>query len=199
MGFRGTPSPVYVVMAMPTQRDQVRQRTLAVLREWSQMVNLERRDVDLEAGALSVERVYSQGRLKDCAKSNRQRRRVPLRQRVVEAIRALPPRVDTPLQFPAARGGYIDGECFRYRHWSPALRAAGIAHRRVYDARHTFASWAIAGGVQLFYLARIMGTSVAQIDATYGHLLPDSEEYLRGLLDDYDQVSDRRPPASIRT
>jgi len=52
--------------------------------------------------------------------------------------------------------------------------------------RHTFASWAIAGGVQLFYLARIMGTSVPVIDQTYGHLLPDSEEYLRGLLDDYD-------------
>jgi hypothetical protein len=43
-----------------------------------------------------------------------------------------------------------------------------------------------AGGVQLFYLARIMGTSVAQIDATYGHLLPDSEKYLRSLLDTYD-------------
>lgn len=42
------------------------------------------------------------------------------------------------------------------------------------------------GGVQLFYLARIMGTSVAQIDATYGHQLPDSEEYLRGLLDSFD-------------
>jgi hypothetical protein len=27
---------------------------------------------------------------------------------------------------------------------------------------------------------------VAQIDATYGWLLPDSEDYLRGLLDDYD-------------
>jgi hypothetical protein len=24
------------------------------------------------------------------------------------------------------------------------------------------------------------------IDQTYGHLLPDSEHYLRGLLDDYD-------------
>lgn len=56
----------------------------------------------------------------------------------------------------------------------------------MYDTRHTFASWAIAGGVQLFYLAKIMGTSVAQIDLTYGHLLPDSEGYLRGLLDDYD-------------
>ena len=61
----------------------------------------------------------------------------------------------------------------------------------VYDCRHTFASWAIAGGVQLFYLACIMGTSVAQIDASYGHLLPDSEEYLRGLLDTYDQKAAR--------
>ena len=31
-----------------------------------------------------------------------------------------------------------------------------------------------------------MGTIVAQIDTTYGHLVPDSEEYLRGLLDTYD-------------
>lgn len=30
------------------------------------------------------------------------------------------------------------------------------------------------------------GTSVAQIDKMYGHLVPDSEEYLRGRLDDYD-------------
>jgi hypothetical protein len=40
--------------------------------------------------------------------------------------------------------------------------------------------------VQLFHLVRIVGTSVAQIDATYGHLLPDPEDYLRGLLDDDD-------------
>jgi integrase len=149
---------------------------------------LERRDVNLDEGVLTVRRVYSQGRLKEPAKSSRQRRRVPLRGRVVAALKARPPRLDSPLLFPAARGGYIDGEKFRYRHWTPALRAAGVEHRRVYDCRHTFASWAIAGGVQLFYLARIMGTSVAQIDATYGHLLPDSEDYLRGLLDAYDDV-----------
>lgn len=43
--------------------------------------------------------------------------------------------------------------------------------------------------MQLFYLSRIMGTSVAMIDATYGHLVPDSEEYLRGLLDTYDAAA----------
>lgn len=56
----------------------------------------------------------------------------------------------------------------------------------MYACRHTFAAWSIAAGVQLFYLSRIMGTSVTQIDATYGHLVPDSEDYLRGLLDSYD-------------
>jgi integrase len=147
---------------------------------------LERRDLHLDEGVLSVERVYTQGVLKEPKKSSRQRRRVPLRQRVVEALRALPPRIDTKLVFPAARGGYIDLEKFRHREWAPALRAAGIEHRRVLDCRHTFASWSIASGIQLFYLARIMGTSVQQIDDTYGHLLPGSEEQLRGLLDTYD-------------
>jgi hypothetical protein len=33
-----------------------------------------------------------------------------------------------------------------------------------------------------------MGSSVDQIDRTYGHLLPDSEEYLRGLLDTFDST-----------
>ena len=55
--------------------------------------------------------------------------------------------------------------------------------------RHTFASFAIAAGVSLFYLARLMGSSVDMIDKTYGHLLPDSEAYLRGLLDTFDTAA----------
>jgi hypothetical protein len=64
--------------------------------------------------------------------------------------------------------------------------------------RHTFASLAIAAGVSLFYLARLMGSSVEQIDRTYGHMLPDSEEYLRGLLDGYDMRDDESKEASQR-
>ena len=55
-----------------------------------------------------------------------------------------------------------------------------------YAMRHTFASFAIAAGVSLFYSHEIMGTSIEQIDRTYGHLLPDSEEFLRRLLDTFD-------------
>jgi hypothetical protein len=35
----------------------------------------------------------------------------------------------------------------------------------------------------------LMGTSVAQVDATFNHLVPDSDDYLRGLLDEYDLCS----------
>jgi integrase len=155
-----------------------------------ELFGLDRRDVDRENGVLSVERVYSQGRLKPCMKSDRQRRRVPLRAKVLEALDSMPTRIDTPVLFPAKDGSRIKLATFRLRHWTPALAAAGIGHRRVYDCRHTFAAWSLRAGVQLFYLSRIMGTSVAMIDKTYGHLVPDSEEYLRGLLDTYDQAAE---------
>jgi hypothetical protein len=41
-------------------------------------------------------------------------------------------------------------------------------------------------GVDLFTLSRRMGTSLAMIDATYGHLAPDDDERERALLDAYD-------------
>jgi integrase len=151
---------------------------------------LEWRDVDKVNAVASVERVHSQGRTKPCKKSDRQQRRVPLRSRVLEALENHPRRLDSRLVFPGHDGDYLKQVTFRQIHWAPALRAAGVEYRRVYDCRHTFATWAIAAGVQLFYVSRIMGTSITQIDATYGHLVPDSEDYLRGLLDAYDVRKD---------
>jgi integrase len=116
---------------------------------------------------------------------------VPLRAKVLEALEAHSRRIGTRVVFPAHHEDeYLKLSTFSHRHWKPALRAAGVQHRGVYACRHTFAAWSIAAGVQLFYLSRIMGTSVTQIDATYGHLVPDSEEYLRGLLDEYDVRDD---------
>jgi len=156
---------------------------------------LERRDFDRGEGVVSIERVYSQGRVKACKKSDRQRRRVPLRAKVLEALDAGPRRIDSPLLFPSARGVHIDLGAFRDREWTPALRAAGLDHRGVYACRHTFATWAIRSGMHLHVLARVMGTSVSMIDQHYGHLLRDNDEYVRRLLESWDE----QPRASRAT
>jgi hypothetical protein len=63
---------------------------------------------------------------------------------------------------------------------------ASIDAGRASYCRHTYATWSLAAGVSLFNLSRRMGTSAAMIDATYGHLAPDAEEYERALLNAYD-------------
>jgi integrase len=156
--------------------------------EWTAV---ERRDLDRDQRVIRVERVYSQGTLKTPKKSSRQLRRVPLRQKVLDALDGLPVRLDSPLLFPAVRGGYVELGKFRERRWKPALRAAGLPHRRIYDLRHFYAMTSLAAGVSLFALSRRMGTSLAMIDQTYGHLAADAEERERDLLDAYDDTFGR--------
>ena len=141
-------------------------------------------DVELEGGTFTVRRAFAKGRLKSYAKTVRSRRRIPLRAKVLDALGELPERQG--VLFPAAEGGRINIDNFRSRDWTPALKAAGLKHRRIYDMRHTFATWSLAAGMSIFTLARRMGTSVQVIDATYGHLARDADGHDRELLDAYD-------------
>src|SRR5919197_2794658 len=103
--------------------------------EW---IALEQRDLDRESRVVYVRRAFAHGRLKR-PKTRRSLRAVPLQAIALEALDRLPARADTPLLFPAPRGGYLDLHNFRRRVWTPAQRAAGIDPlRRPYDLRHTF-------------------------------------------------------------
>ena len=84
---------------------------------------------------------------------------------------------------------------FRLREWSPAIEAAGIRKpARIYDLRSTFASDALAAGVGIHALARIMGTSVRMIERSYGILLDGALESIAGRLDALDAS---REPESL--
>jgi integrase len=83
------------------------------------------------------------------------------------------------------------------REWTPALRAASVEHRRIYDLRHTYATWSLAAGISVFSLSRRMGTSLAMIDATYGHLAADAERVELDLLDSYDATFGQLSDAAV--
>jgi integrase len=99
----------------------------------------------------------------------------------------MPARIDTPILFPAPRGGYIDIEKFRHREWTPALRAAGLITRGPNTMRHTFATWAIESGeVKLPHLATLMGTSVRELEDTYFRWPRRTDDQLLAAFDAYD-------------
>ena len=51
-----------------------------------------------------------------------------------------------------------------------ACARAGIEDFRFHDLRHTFASWWVQDGGDLYRLSRILGHATLQMTARYGHL-----------------------------
>jgi integrase len=176
-------SPVYAPLPMFAAATGLRPE------EWQA---IERRDVDRAGRVLTVARTVSGGEVVEMGKTARSIRQVPLSRRALDAVDALPARLDTPRLFPAPSGGLLNLDNFRRREWAPAIEASGVrTPARIYDLRSTFASNALkVGGVSVFELARIMGTSVRMIERHYGKLLDGSGAELAHRLDALDADQD---------
>ena len=72
------------------------------------------------------------------------------------------------------------------RHADVAWKAARLGRITMHEARHTFASYMIAAGVNAKALSAYMGHANISITLDrYGHLMPGNEDEAAGLLDDY--------------
>lgn len=150
----------------------------------SELFALERRDIDRPAKVVRIRRTLVDGELKEYGKTEGSRRDVPLTARAIAALDALPAQMTTMLLFPSRAGGHVDLDNWRRREWRPALEAAGLdTSLTPYAMRHTYASFSLDAGVSIFELARIMGSSVKVIDATYGHLVRDTFDRVRSALE----------------
>lgn len=68
-----------------------------------------------------------------------------------------------------------DGSVLRMSNWSyrafkPALKSAKIGHARLYDLRHTYASWLLEQGVELDVIRILLGHVSRQTTDIYAHL-----------------------------
>jgi integrase len=97
-------------------------------------------------------------------------RRVPLSDAAVAAIMGLLARQGRPQTaylFAKEDGSrYADMK----KGFSAACRRAEITGLRWHDLRHTFASWFVQAGGDLYHLSRLLGHSTVQMTTRYSHL-----------------------------
>lgn len=142
-------------------------------------------DVDLDAGTLEVARGWDREGPTDT--KNRDRRRVPIaavlrEQLVAQRLRQVP---GVDLVFGLSRFHPFSAERLQDRA-DEAWKAAGLERLTLHSCRHTFASFAIAAGVNAKALSTYLGhSSVAITFDRYGHLMPGNEAEAAGLLDAY--------------
>lgn len=143
-------------------------------------------DVDLKAGTIHVTRSWDVEHGPGDTKS-RNRRAVPiialLREYLAAQRLAQPPGGELCFGPDGHQPFHPDN---LQKRADKAWAATGLERVTLHDCRHTFASLAIAAGVNAKSLSTYMGHSTVAITLDrYGHLMPGNEAEAAGLLDAY--------------
>lgn len=153
--------------------------------------------VDLEGGWLHVHRSWDRGAKEFVSVKNRKPRKVPVIEKLATLLADHFVLLDHPaegLLFPSTnRPDWPTDPGILRRRTHKRWKDAGLTPLGFHEARHTYASIAIAAGLNPKTLSTYMGHSTITITFDrYGHLMPGSEDEARALLDTYladDQAS----------
>jgi integrase len=130
-----------------------------------ELIALRWADVDWNAGTIRVERAKTAGKVKPL--KTYATRDVDLVARAVEALKAQKPHTfmkDAEIfHNPVTGRPWHDERSQRDHYWKPALKRCGIRDRRAYQTRHTYATTALAAGVNPTYISRQMGHKSAKM------------------------------------
>jgi integrase len=113
---------------------------------------------------------------KDDLKTGLSRRSIAIRPAMAATLKAqreMTKGFDSPYVFINTEGRPILQDKLR-ETWARVLVKAGLAHRRMYETRHTFASWALAGGETPEWVAKTLGhVDPSMVYRTYCRYIPN--------------------------
>lgn len=182
-----TPDEAVKLLAAVPERDRAVWATAmyAGLRR-GEIMALTWNSIDLKAGTIDVRRSWDMEHGPGETKS-RNRRRVPIAATLREhlAVERLRQPHGVELCFGLAPNRPFRPDRLQERA-DDAWKGAGLERLTLHSCRHTFASFAIAAGVNAKALSSYMGhSSVAITLDRYGHLMPGNEAEAANLLDAY--------------
>lgn len=141
-----------------------------------EMLGLEWRRVDLQAGLIHLEAAHT--------KANR-RRSVPLNKAAREAILSRARWRAT--HAPASPWVFCEKDGRRVQNvrksFGTACRRAGIEDFHPHDLRHTCAAWLVSAGVPLPEVRDLLGHSTVKMTERYAHLAPENVRAAVAVLD----------------
>ena len=169
-------------------------RLMVLMSAWlglrfGEVTELRRRDIDLTAGTVRIERAVSRaagGFVVGPPKTDAGVRAVAVPPHLVPAIRDQLTRVPADqdaLLFSTPVGRHLAPSTV-YRWWYPARDAAGRPDLRWHDLRHTGATLAAATGATIAELMRRIGHSTPAMAMRYQHAADDRDRAIADALSD---------------
>jgi integrase len=140
----------------------------------SEQVAIKWQAVDREFVHIELSRVRNHE--KATLKTEESRRSIAIRHemaKTLETQKQMTESFESPYVFINTEGRPILQDKLR-ELWARAMKKSGLKYRRMYETRHTFASWALAAGETPEWVARTLGhVDTSMVHRTYGRYIPN--------------------------